>query len=313
MLTHKQAWMAAVFGIGATTLFAAAAQAQSFPVAAGDDITTSLGSFRIVVRPQFQPLMAGYPGYNPGTHRLQSPILSDQSTSIGRSAAMGDGSALDTGGIAVGTAGTLVKDSDMTILPGDFVAVGPGNREVHTDVAKFDLAGSGAHVRAGTASDRPLSPGEVQSKANNGVPANDFPAQSFFDIFVDVDLPGLPGGTATLINNTPLLVENTNLTNPPGLPPKVIYIHGNSTAVPILFQSDNPGFWHAGDVFGDLVLAGHGEGYNINNGADVAQFQTFMNSQQEIPVAEPEPSSLAVMAIGLSVGGVWMRRRRRVG
>jgi hypothetical protein len=303
--THKQVWMAAVFGIGATTLFAAAAQAQ-FPAVAGDDVAPSMGMFRIAVRPAFQPIMVGKPGYDAGTHRLQSPLLFDSQTTIGRSGFLTEGSVGDIVGVPVGTAGTLVKDSDMTATPAAFNAPA-GQREVHTEVRKFDLTdGSGIHVRAGTTSDRPVSPGEVQSEAtgaNIGNPANDFPAQSFFDIFVDVDLPGL----GTLINTTPLLVQNSSLA---ALPPKVVYIHGGSFAVPIVFRDSNPGFWSAGDVFGDLVLAGHGFNFNPGNPSDVNTFNTTMNNQQELVVAEPEPSSLAVMAIGLSVGSIWMRRRR---
>ncbi len=248
----------------------------------GDDATTSLGSFRIFVNPAFQSLMTGYPGYNSTTGRLSSPTLYDPSTKIGRSDPHLDGSTADAGGTPVGTAGTIISDSVFSLVPPGFEGP-PGTREVHTEVRAFDLAGFGAHVRAGTAAPgRPLSPGEVQSKSGaSGDPTLDFPAQSFFDIFVEVDLPtfsSFPGGT--LYNPYPLLVVNNNLTQ---FPPRVVYIHGNTRAVPILFRDAMPGVWEAGDLFGWLVLAGHGISYN-NSQQDLMEFQTFMQSLREMPL-----------------------------
>ena len=94
----------------------------------------------------------------------------------------------------------------------------------------------------------------------------DFPAQSFFDVFVEVTLPPVPytisysdfpAGGAVLYNDAsdPLLIENLSLTE---LPPTVTYVHGQSTAVPIRFKNSNPPYWAAGDVLGYLTLAGHG-------------------------------------------------------
>jgi hypothetical protein len=100
--------------------------------------------------------------------------------------------------------------------------------------------------------------------ANSG---NDFPAQSFFNMFVRVNLPQSPGSVAgyvfpstgaVLYNDAsqPLIVENLSLTN---LPPTVVYTHSaQSTAVPIKFLTSNPPYWTAGEVFGYLTLAGHG-------------------------------------------------------
>jgi hypothetical protein len=106
--------------------------------------------------------------------------------------------------------------------------------------------------------------GIVQQINNGG--ANDFPGQSFFDIFVELTLPPIPGTVANtdfptngavLYNDAsdPLLVENLDVTN---LPPQVTYYHGNTTAVPVLFKYNNPPYWAAGDVLGYLTLAGHG-------------------------------------------------------
>ena len=108
--------------------------------------------------------------------------------------------------------------------------------------------------------------GYVQQITPGGPTDPDFPAQSFFDIFVEVDLPQVPGtvaGTvfpaagAVLYNDAsdPLLIENLSLTN---LPPEATYVHGQTTAVPIRFRDNNPPFWSADQVLGYLTLAGHG-------------------------------------------------------
>ena len=124
-----------------------------------------------------------------------------------------------------------------------------------------------AMVRAGTfAGVAPRSLGIVQENVANGPAAPDFPARSFFDIFVEVNLPSLPGTessvafppTGAVLTNgpQPLIVTNLNLTS---FPPQVIYIHGgNTNAVELHFKFDHAPYWKAGDLFGTLALAGHG-------------------------------------------------------
>jgi hypothetical protein len=101
--------------------------------------------------------------------------------------------------------------------------------------------------------------------------AGDFPAQSFFDVFVEVNLPRVPytmsdtdfpATGAVLYNDAsnPLLIENLSITN---LPPEATYVHGQSTAVPIRFRDNHPPYWVAGDVLGYLTLAGHGVFTNV--------------------------------------------------
>lgn len=251
-----------------------------FPSPLGDDITNSLGTFRVVVNPTFQPLMTGYPGWNAVTKRLDSPLLFDFLTKVGRSAPILDGTAPDTNGVPVGSALTLVKDSDMTAVPPGFDSPN-GTREVHTEVRTLNLTGGGAAVRAGTAAPtRPRSVGEVESLSGaSGDPYWDFPARSFFDIWAEVDLPGLGGlPLATVTNTKPLMVVNSNLR---GFPPRVIYIHGSSTAVPVAFKTSNPGHWNAGDIFGILMLAGHGFNYSQGN---ASEFLETMSQQRELQV-----------------------------
>lgn len=264
---------------------AAARPLTPFP-GQGDDTAPSLGTFEIFIAPNFQAMMTGYPGYNVGTGILTSPVLSDPTTIIGRSAPHLDGSPPDVNGTPVGSAGVIVADANFTIVPPGFQGP-PGTREVHTRIADFNIAGLGGlvMVRAGaSAPGRPDSVGEVESLSDaSGDPNLDFPAQSFFDVFVEVDLPplgGFPGGT--LRNDIPLLVMNNNLQR---FPPHVIYIHGQTAAVPVVFLADDPGnAWLAGDLFGWLSLAGHGMNF-ADTPADRQEFQDLMRFEPAMPLA----------------------------
>ena len=260
-----------------------------FP-ARGDDNVQSIGQFSIVVNPAFQAMMAGYPGYNATTKTFTSPVLYDGSTDIGRSDPLHKGSAADINGVPVGFAGTNVSDSMLVVEPGGLEPV--GTREVHTMIYSLDMTGGGAAVRAGiNAPDQPVSAGEVESYSGAmGSPTNDFIAQSFFDVFVDVDLPA--GGTnmtpfpvATLYNSMPLIVQNTFLLS---FPPQLVYIHGMSTAVPIKFRTGGS-FWSAGDTFGLLTLAGHGV---FTNGGPIARetlAQATAQLQSALAATPPAP------------------------
>ena len=279
----------------------------------GDDTTFSLGQFRIAVDAKFQPFLSGAPGYDSTTHRLTSPLLFDPSTKIGRSNPIIAGSADDLLGTPVGSAGTIVKDSDHTLVPVGFENAGDTtSREVHTQIIDFNLGrGSGGlAVRAGlSAPDRPASVGEVESLSTSGKPDKDFSARSFFDVFVDVDLPGF----GTLYNKAPLLIENDLIT---GFPPTVVYIHGGTSAIPLLFSANDPnGHWLKDDRFGYLVLAGHGVGFapaGHGHGGEPGEveFETELNRHGELPIPVPEPSSALLLGIGLAAVGLAYGRKR---
>jgi len=289
-----------------SVLAALPACAQQFP-ALGDDNTSSLGSFKIQITNQFAGMFAGCPGFN--NPILSSPTMYDPGTVIGRSDALQDGSAADTGGVAVGSAGTVVKES-MLSAPAQYPCYGDNTcssglntREIHTEVRSLkmvNLAGGLPVVRAGvwydnanqkTVPPSKVSPGEVESRSGpNGLPANDLPGSSFFDIFVQVDIPAcgtFPG--ATVYNQVPLIVKNPSV-NP--LPPKVVYLHDQSTVVPILFLTANAGKWNANDILGYFVLAGHGVGFT-NSQTDVNSFNTYMSQQKFTCVTTAAPASAA--------------------
>lgn len=304
-------------------LVAISATAQQFPPI-GDDNTSSLGSFKIQVTNQFAPLFAGCPGFN--NPILSSPTMYDPATKVGRSDALLDGSAADNNGVPVGTAGTNVSEAMLIPPPGYPCAGGPpgcmsgaNTREIHTEVRSLKMVNLGGGlpvVRAGvwydnanqqTAPPSKISPGEVESQSGpGGAPANDLPGSSFFDIFVQVDLPAcakFPG--ATVYNSMPLIVKNPNLT---ALPPRVVYLHDTSSIVPILFLAANPPLWNKDDVLGYFVLAGHGVGFT-NSQSDVSEFNNFMNSQTFTCVttsgtaAAGTPASKAVISLTGPGGG----------
>ena len=192
--------------------------------------------------------------------------------------------------------------------------------EVFTEIMKFDLScgvgmldcGSNVQVPAPPATQITMvsagpdsfptaySPGPnvvvtSQSYRSMGIVQQQFStpgsaAQSFFNIYVGVNLPevtgtftstaftpappafGYPFKMAQLYNDdqNPLVVVNTNVSK---LPPEVVYIHGLTPAVPLKFRFSNPPYWNANDVFGYLTLAGHGVLTNCG-GSPVGQEHT---------------------------------------
>ena len=257
--------------------------AALFP-ARGDDVMSSMGVFKVVVEPPFRSLLApdvgfsGYPGYLSADGRLTSPLLLDFATTVGRSDAYARPLAgtVDVGLPTMGLQGY----GDYPYTPFIFGFAPVGTRELLTQIRSFALATSiegcrqdprvpfvpinWTMVSAGPGQGVPRkSVGMVQRRAD-ALAGNDFPARSFFDIFVEVNLPPVPatvsggifpGTGAVLYNDSPLVITNLNLNN---LPPHVVYIHGDTTAVPLKFRDANLPYWNANDVFGYVVLSGHG-------------------------------------------------------
>jgi hypothetical protein len=229
---------------------------------AGVDNVASLGKFGIRLTPAMGNAcgIVGCP-QAPGC-LLVSPDLFDPNTRIGRSDPHTDGNPIDVNGALI--AGiplppNTVKDGDFTIVPNTGVfKEGPiGTPEVHTQILDLNMTDGNMAVRAGnSAPDAARSIGEVESL---NLPSGDFPAESFFDMFVEVDLPALPLpdpwnciGGKTLINKRALVIQNGNLLR---LPPSVVYMHGGATVAPLVYDK----FGLPGDPpIGWITLAGHG-------------------------------------------------------
>ena len=277
----------------------------SYPV--GDDVTSSLGQFQLVLEPSWRrtfdliipnsPLAnvmvtPHKPLYRRGV--FNSPTLYDPATTIGRSESFNSGSPLESYGTIAGKAPgrTYIRESQLTVRP---LWSDPtnGGREVHTFIKSMNLRDSfttriGFAVRAGMeAPTRPVSAGQVEA----GTSTSDFPARSFFNVFVQVDLPG--GGVLPaiqLVNLEPLLVEQTNVTS---FPPRIVYQHGNSSAVPMYFNNEvtfpDPAGGDdihvaRGTLFGQLTLAGHGVNFNQ---FEIEAFQMEFENEIEHGVGMP--------------------------
>jgi hypothetical protein len=270
-------------------------QAQSFSTyPAGDDVTSSLGQFQIVLDQAwvkiFDVIMTNSPLGNTFATKhirlyhhgvLTSPTLYDPTTMIGRSDAFVTGSPVDYAGALAGRAPgrTYILDSQLVVRP---TWPGPTNgvREVHTFLKSMHMTDSfttrvGFSVKAGMlAPTRPVCAGQVEG----GSAQSDFPANSFFNVYVVVDLPA--GGllpAIQLVNVDPLLVQQTNISF---FPPRIVYQHENSTAVSVYFNNDcvihDPTSdadipVSRGTLFGQLTLAGHGVGFSA------AEVETFQN------------------------------------
>lgn len=292
---------------------------------AGNDPTSSLGSFKIKIVSKFVPLMSSCQNYDATNNILSSPTLFDPGTIIGRSDVSLAGhdianTPFEVGAVNVGLAGIVINkdrllppptypcftDNPGTPVQGDHgpCASGVGTRKVDTEIRSLKMTNLpndpslAITVRAGmhynedpfqpnAYADIMTSPGKVQSRSGpSNDPTRDFPATSFFNVYVKVDIPpnycgqGSPG--FTLYNQDPLKVVNKMLYQ---FPPKVVYLHDATSIVPILFLADGPPgpsgpMWHRGEVLGYFLLAGHGVGFG-SSPSDVTAFQTFMGSQSD--------------------------------
>ncbi len=295
----------------------------------GDDTTFSMGVFRIVVDPIFRTLLepAGpdvtYPGYSLADFKVTSPLCIDNMTTIGRSAPMVRPRIFPTP-IGAGSWDTVLGYGAIPATPFTWLFAPANTAEVVTEIKSFVLSSVSTSagqehcppdprvppvplnwpmVKSGTfAGVSPRSLGLVHENTANGVGASDFPAHSFFDIFVEVSLPPVlgtksftqfPAGGALLTNGTPLIITNLALDN---FPPTVVYIHGETTAVPLKFKQNNAPFWAAGEIFGWLVLAGHGTATNCNPTAVAALLDAALGpvgtSAPEMPVEWTRPNTL---------------------
>ncbi len=275
---------------------------KSFP--AGDDSATSLGQFRLIVDSLWVDIMdaalknsvftttEALPGvwiYDGGV--FTSPVLFDPATTVGRSDGMVSGAFQDNAGVIAGRAPgrTYLSDLQMTVSP---TWPDASNRvyEIHTFIKSLHLTdslttGLGFSVKAGMqAPTRPVSAGEVEAYNTS----SDFPARSFFNVFVQVDIPAAgPLPAVQLVNVDPLLVESSIIYT---LPPTVVYIHGNTNAVSIYFNTDlhipdpfgGPDLVvPRGTLFGQLTLAGHGMGYGE---FDIPSFETEIETELRTPM-----------------------------
>jgi hypothetical protein len=266
---------------------------------AGDDSTFSLGEFQIVLDNPwvkiFNALLANSPWGGSGTSghfriyhngTFTSPALYDPATKIGRSDAFYPNTAVDYAGALAGAAPgrTYVTQSQLVLHP-SWPGPPAGALVVHTFLKSMNLADTftgnyGFTVKAGMqAPTRPVCAGQVEG----GSATADFPANSFFNVFVVVNIPASALMPALeLVNVDPLLVQHTNIAF---FPPHLVYYHENISAVPIYFNKavtiHNPLTGadiqvNRGDLFGQLTLAGHGISFSS---AEIETFQAEFENE----------------------------------
>jgi len=300
--------------------------AANFPPA-GIDTTPSLGIFQIL------PLGGGA--------IIESPLLFDSQTKIGRSDPFEDGSSSDNdSGVYVCQAGTTtvcdvigppelsVKDDDFWVIPPLFTEGPIGTHEVHTQILQLHLRDSGECgtmsenavriEKVGPSFNQPRTIGEVEA-----LPGSDgtFPAESFFNVFVEIDLDWPPLGNVdmTAINMAPLVIANNQLQK---FPPQVVYIHGGSRDYPAPLIYDKA----TGTPLGHIILAGHGVGYAcggvVNPSAremptslpdNSTEFLEIIDSHRtpEFPNDDDAPPSFALESVGCRSGSNWVDKCTR--
>jgi PEP-CTERM motif len=247
----------------------------------------TLWTYDIQVGAAYRPIFANanLPNYDKTTGILSSPLLYFANTvNIGASAAF-VGSAGPTG-VAVGSANLMVKDSALTPPAG---WSDTGVRKVYNSIINIDASGGGYELRIGSsAADQSASVGETESLSDSGDPSNDFPAQSFYDIFADLDVPQL----GTFYNMAPFITSLTqpnygSITTDPASGPYYIQalLATLTTPATIYARKDLAGAWMAGDDIGTAQLIPYG---------GLAPL--------------PEPASTAL--IGVASCGLLLRRRK---
>ena len=276
-----------------------------------DDTTPSLGDYRVLVAPKF---MSWLPSYMFENGRLVSGTLYDSETVIGRSWPHVENDLSDTGGSPVGSALRLISDSDFVVVPDDFERT--RGREVHLELVSMNLSGGlyGAKIVAGSGNlsypGLPVSPGEAEAKVKSVDPSDDFPARSFFNVYVEAYIP--PPLDAWVYNpvDKPMLVV---VDEEDAFPPRVVYVHGQTSPVPVYFKEADPeGQWAQDEFFGLLTLAGHGAGYS-DDPDDVAEYEAIMAQQREMEIPTLTTWGAAVMILlVLAAGTVVFRKLRTV-
>jgi len=259
-----------VLCVMAPLIAARGARAASFPATPSDQ--TGISGFGasfvyIQVAAPFQPYFAYeinnglLPGYQYTNGWLITPGLYDPAVVTGYSGSLQVGSSAATNGVTVGVTNPItVKSSSFAQIPAGFTGAN-GTDELFDKITTMNATniggGNGTFLAAGSAaSDRPASIGIVQSQSPSGNPTNDFPANSFFDIFADVTIPLDAGANAQMLyNTTPYVIQSPNITS---IPPFILPFFTTSTTAPIYASGNNGSFWTTGEQIGTAYLGGPG-------------------------------------------------------
>lgn len=153
--------------------------------------------------------------------------------------------------VTIGGPTTIVRKTvpqDVTNFPvGSAQPAGTGNGldEVETEMIQLDLDGltsmfGTVHIHESPTRD---SDGLFEEQANDTPGEMDFPADSFFDIFIEIDIPGV----GTVYNQDPLRMQCTITDIPPLL---CLYQPPIEDPIPLYFSDDD-------ELFAYIVHAAH--------------------------------------------------------
>ncbi len=226
-----------------------AAQAQPFPPR-GDDQFPSKGIFKVTLSPALGGAVFTINATDPNTVILRSSSHMDGGAVGDISGLMGSGASPCVGDPAPG-----VTDAQIGVHPVGYES-GTVN-EVHTKMCWLSMSGGGWTIRAGEAAPGQAdSLGEVESR--NPITRTGFPADSFFNLYFEVDVPATAGGPMTVCNFAPLLVEAKGITAFP--PAQDDYLHSFKIRGKVaLFDCVT------GCFVGWLEEGAHGVSYNITH------------------------------------------------
>ena len=205
-------------------LLAGTAEAAAFP-SAGIDSFASYGQFDINVASSFSNLFPG----------VDSLLTENGFISLG-STALGNNT-WESPKLSGGPSTTVISHGTPYYSPSGLGPAGTLNT-VNTQMTKLDLKGgpsNSVEVVAGTAlPGTTITPTYGQVVSNTM--AGGFPANSFFDVFAQVALAGLPTGDY-LYNTSPILLQATNLDSfpPPLVRPYYVLPNENGTGTANVF------------------------------------------------------------------------------
>lgn len=234
----------------------AASRSEPFPPCGLDDFATG-ASFKVVMLDGSEAGVGVWVDSGGGAHG--SPAV-DANTIIGRSDPFFESDPEDDGIVICGGgqppyADTAAIAGDPCVFPAGFPEDSTGGHEIHTEILSLNLVDpDGNTVKAGqpfydsvvgTPQERfyQNSFGEVQGLDN------DFPADSFFNVFVEVYVAALD---QRFYNKTPMVLRAEITHFPPDLSlPRSVYLHDPSFGATPLFDED-------GLHVAYLLSSGHG-------------------------------------------------------
>ena len=206
----------------------------------------------------------------------------------------------------------------------DFTSLGDADsdtrEEVQTEIVQMELTGTSSllgpvTVRLRDSAKHPFQPstGEIEETTNNIAGMLDIPpftptggADSFFDVFFEIEVPGAPPGLQLLHNATPKHMQATITHKPPG----VGETYEDPTSIPLLDETNTltPVTISATHHTPNPPKGGGGIAEPIVLGSDAAAETSAPGSSRDYTA--PIAAAAAVAGVLALMAGGWYVRRR---